>query len=130
MATTPNDEVNSLAAQHFVHVFGREYIWQVAPFDDDKHHSTAVAAHMRGRIPFPSRPKFGRLERFAAEGAVIKKTTLTEQLTYDDFKEMYGDDHILLFQVSEERGLLAAHDAMRKPIAGTTLYAMIRPEDA
>lgn len=130
LATTPNDEVNSLACQHFVHVFGREYIWQVAPLDDGGHHSTAVASHMRGRIPFPSRPKFSRLERFAAEGAVIKKTTLTEQFTYESFKEMYGGDHILLFQSSEERGLQVAHDEMRTPVAGTTIYAMIRPEDA
>lgn len=130
LATTPNDEVNSLATQHFVHVFGREYIWQVAPLDDGEHHSTAVASHMRARISFPSRPKFTRLERFAAEGAVIKKTTLTEQFTIKDFQEMYGEDHILLFHVSEERGLLVAHDEMRNPAPGTTLYAMIRPEDA
>ena len=130
IATTPNDEVNSLAAQHFVHVFGREHIWQVAPLDDDSHHSTSVASHMRGRIPFPSRPKFIRLERFAAEGAVIKKTTLTEQFTLKHFEEMYGEDHILLFLVNEERGLHIAHEKMRKPNAGTTIYAMIRPEDA
>ena len=130
LATTPNDEVNSLATQHFVHVFGREFIWQVAPHDDDYHHSTAVASHMRGRISFPSRPKYNRLERFAAEGAAIKKTTLTEQFSYNDFKQMYGEDHVLLFLDSEERGLRVAHDEMREPVTGTTLYALIKPEDA
>lgn len=130
LATTPNDEVNSLATQHFVHVFGREHIWQVAPMDDDNHRTTAVASHMRGRIPFPSRPKFDNLERFAAEGAVIKKTTLTEKFTYESFGEMYGEDHILLFLVSEEGVLKVASDEMRSPVVGTTLYAMVRPQDA
>ncbi len=130
VTTTPNDEVNSLAAHHFIHVFGRENVWQVAPTDDDAHHQTAVAAHMRGRICFPSRPKFKRLEDFAARGGVVKKTTLTEQFTMEDFEKMYGQEHILLFRVTEDKGLQVAYDEMRQPTPGTTLYAMIRPQDA
>lgn len=130
IATTPNDEVNSLASHHFVHVFGRENVWQVAPADDDAHHQTAVAGHMRGRICFPDRPQYHRLENFATQGAVIKKTTITEQFTMDDFKELYGEEHILLFRITEERGLDVVHDEMRTPGPDTTLYAIVRAEDA
>ena len=130
VTTTPNDEVNSLAAHHFIHVFGSENVWQVAPIDDDDHHQTAVASHMRGRICFPTRPQFNRLERFAAEGAVIKKTTVTEQFTFEHFQKIYGEEHILLFRVTEDKGLEVAYDKMRTPSPGTTLYAMIRPQDA
>ena len=130
ITTTPNDEVNSLASHHFIHVFGSENVWQVAPIDDDDHHQTAVASHMRGRICFPSRPQFNKLERFAAEGAVIKKTTITEQFAFGDFQKIYGEEHILLFRVTEDKGLEVAHDKMRTPSPGTTLYAMIRPQDA
>ena len=130
VTTTPNDEVNSLAAHHFIHVFGSENVWQVAPIDDDDHHQTAVASHLRGRICFPSRPQFNRLERFAAEGAVIKKTTITEQFTFEHFQKIYGEEHILLFRVTEDKGLEVAYDKMRTPSPGTTLYAMIRPQDA
>ena len=130
IATTPNDEVNSLASHHFVHVFGRENIWQVAPMDDDAHHQNAVAGHMRGRICFPNRPQLRDLESFIAEGAVIKKTSLSEQFTIEDFKELSGEDHILLFRVSEERGLEIDHDEMRPPGPESTLYALIRAEDA
>ncbi|PID80182.1 sodium:proton exchanger, partial [bacterium DOLZORAL124_64_63] len=130
IATTPNDEVNSLAGQHFIHVFGRENIWQVAPTDDNHHHRTAVASHMRGRICFPGRPQHSELERFVAEGAVVKKTTLTKQFTLEDFQKMYGDDHVLLFRVSEDKGLRVAYDGMRTPGAGTTIYALVRPEFA
>lgn len=130
IATTPNDEVNSLAAHHFIHIFGRENVWQVAPMDDEGHHQTAVASHMRGRICFPSRPQFKRLERFAAEGAVIKKTTISDQFTLADFQEMYGNEHILLFRVTEDKGLQVTYGDMKTPSPGTTLYAMIRPQDA
>ena len=130
VTTTPNDEVNSLAAHHFIHVFGSENVWQVAPIDDDDHHQTAVASHLRGRICFPSRPQFNKLERFAAEGAVIKKTTITEQFTFEHFQKIYGEEHVLLFRVTEDKGLEVAYDKMRTPSPGTTLYAMIRPQDA
>jgi len=130
IATTPNDEVNSLASHHFVHVFGRENIWQVAPEDDDAHHQTAVAGHMRGRICLPNRPKYNELEEFVAQGATIKKTTLTEQFTIEDFTNLYGENHILLFRVTEERGLEVAHDKMRSPGPDTTIYAMIRQQDS
>lgn len=129
IASTPNDEVNSLATHHFVHVFGRENIWQVAPMDDDAHHQTAVAGHMRGRICFRSRPQNSSLEKFVAEGAVIKKTTLTEQFTIEDFTALYGEDHILLFHDTEERGLEVAHEKMRTPGPDTTIYALIRQQE-
>ena len=130
ISTTSNDEVNSIAAQDFVHVFGSANVWQVAPTDDGAHHRNATAKHKRGRICFPDRPKFMRLETFAAQGAVIKHTTLTEQFTYNDFQQLYGEDHILLFEVTEEKGLQIAHEKMSEPTAGTTLYALVNPEDA
>lgn len=130
ISTTPNDEVNSLAAQDFIHIFDSQNVWQVAPTDDGAHHRNATAKHKRGRICFPNRPKFKQLETFAMQGAVIKQTTLTDKFTYQNFQELYGEDHILLFCVTEEKGLTIAHDQMRAPSSGTTLYAMVRPEDA
>jgi len=130
ISTTPNDEVNSLAAHDFIHVFGSANVWQVAPTDDGAHHRNTTAKHKRGRICFPGRPKFKQLETMAAHGGVIKETKITEQFTMEDFRALYGEDHILLFHVTEEKGLKIAHDEMSEPVAGTTLYAMIQPEDA
>jgi len=60
----------------------------------------------------------------------MKETKITEQFTMEDFRALYGKDHILLFYVTEEKGLKIAHDNMSEPNAGTTLYAMVNPEDA
>jgi len=130
IASTPNDEVNSIAAQDFIHVFGSANVWQVAPTDDGAHHRNATSMHKRGRICFPERPGFKLLESLAYHGGVIKTTTLTEQFTYEDFKNLYGEEHILLFYATEEKGLRIAHDDMKEPTAGTKLYAMVKPEDA
>lgn len=130
ISSTPNDEVNSLASQDFIHIFGSKNIWQVAAADDGVHHRNATAAHKRGRICFPQRPKFKELENFAAQGAQIKKTTISEQFTLVDFERIYGEEHILLFYLTNDKQLKVAHDKMREPEAGTTLYAMVKPEDA
>ena len=105
VAATPNNEVNSLAAQEFQHHFGKAKVWQITPQDVDAHHSRAVANHMRGRFCFFGGPKLRDLGLLVAKGAVMKATQLTEKFTLDDFRKTHGDDALILFQSDEEKGL-------------------------
>lgn len=127
VAATHNDEVNSLAAHEFTHIFGSADVWQVAPLDDNAHHTTAVASHMRGRIIFPNRPNIKQLSSMTMKGMAVKKTTLSEQFTFDDFNE-HNPEAILLFVNSAEKGLRPAHDDMKPPGDGHTVYAFIHPK--
>lgn len=126
VAATHNDEVNSLAAYEFIHIFGSAELWQVAPLDDNAHHTNAVDPHTRGRIIFTGRPNHKELSRKSHSGMEIKTTTLGEQFTFDDFQEKYPEA-ILLFTSSPEKGLHPAHDAMKRPEEGTTIYALSNP---
>lgn len=127
VAGTPNDEVNSLAANEFIHIFGSADVWQVAPLDDKSHHTTAVASHMRGRIIFPGRPNRKELSRISLSGMEIKKTNITEQFTYEDFLKNHPEA-VLLFTNSADKGLRPAHDEMRTPTDGHTIYAFVTPK--
>jgi NhaP-type Na+/H+ or K+/H+ antiporter len=129
VAGTHNDEVNSLAANEFTHIFGSAEVWQVAPLDDKAHHTTAVAAHMRGRIIFPGRPNHKELSRMSADGMEIKTTAISEQFTYADFCQR-NPDAILLFEDHPEKGLRPAFDDMKTPSEGSTLYAFVPPTQA
>ena len=129
IAITANDEVNSLAAKEFTHIFGSANVWQIAPDDDGTHHTTAVSASHRGRICFPNRPNHMDLEEFVEDGAVVKKTTLSEQFTYDDFIDLYFDNSIILFLYSGEKGLRPAADEMRDPGPGTSIYCLTTPTE-
>jgi NhaP-type Na+/H+ or K+/H+ antiporter len=126
IAGTHNDEVNSLAASEFTHIFGSADVWQVAPLDDKAHHTTAVAARMRGRIIFPGRPNHKILSRLSADGMEVKTTKLSEQFTYQDFLASYPDA-ILMFIDSPEKGLRPAFDEMKDPGVSSTLYAFTQP---
>ena len=127
VAATNNDEVNSLAAKEFTHIFGSAEIWQVAPLDDNDHHTNAVAAHQRGRILFTGRPNRKQLERHVQQGASIKKTTISDQFSYQDFIEAYPES-IILFLHSEEKGLRPADEDLKKVPPGNSIYALVFPE--
>jgi NhaP-type Na+/H+ or K+/H+ antiporter len=130
VTATPNDEVNSLAAREFTHIFGRANIWQIAPQDKDSHHMKAVASHRRGRICFLGEPTFSKLQLLARREAVIKKTKITEVFTLEDFQMTHGEDAIVLFLHSEDRGLRPASADLDKVSPDTTLYALVAPEPA
>lgn len=127
VAATNNDEVNSMAAKEFNHIFGSAEIWQVAPLDDNAHHTNAVASHNRSRILFTGRPNRKKLELLTREGAIVKKTAITEQYTYQDFLNT-NPDAIILFLNSTEKGLRPADADLKKVPAGTSIYALIMPD--
>ena len=130
MCTTANDEINSLAAKEFTHLFGSANVWQIAPDDDGAHHTTAVSASLRGRICFPGRPSHDDLEEFVESGAILKKTTLSEQYTYQDFVERYLHSAIVLFLDTPDKGLRPAADDMKDPGPGTTIFALTIPSES
>ncbi len=130
IAATPNDEINSLATREFSHIFGKANVWQIAPQDKDAHHMKAVASHRRGRICFSNSPSYPKLHNLARDGAIIKKTHLTDVFTLQDFDLTYGQDAIILFLQDENRNLRPAPAELEKLPPNTTIYALIIPEDA
>jgi hypothetical protein len=128
VAATNNDEVNSLAAKEFNHIFGSAEIWQVAPLDDNAHHTNAVAANKRGRILFTGRPNRMKLERLVVKGAIVKKTTISEQYAFQDFIDG-NPDAIILFIDSEDKGLRPASADLKKVPSGNSIYALVFPDE-
>ncbi len=130
IAATPNDEINTMAAQEFGHLFGKANCWQLTPYDSDQHHSKAVDHRQRARLCFFNSPKFRDLEAMALRGAVMKNTLLTEKFTFEDFLSKYGSSARILFMNHPEKGLMPLEsnpDAKSLP-SGTKIYAMVSEE--
>ena len=131
IAATPNDEINTMAAQEFGHLFGKVNCWQLTPYDSDQHHSKAVDHRQRARLCFLNGPKFRDLEAIALRGAVMKSTLLTEKFTLEDFFETYGASARVLFMNHAEKGLMPLEvnaDSKSVP-TGTKIYALV-PEES
>lgn len=130
IAGTPNDEVNSMATQRFIHAFGRSGVWQLAPQDRAGSHKTAAASDVRSQVCFTGAPGHAALQELAAGGAVVKKSQITEVFTLEDFRLTYdGRPYHILFLADQARGLRPAPVELERVAPGTTLYVLLPKAD-
>lgn len=127
VAATTNDEVNSMAAHRFAHQFSRAGCWQLKPVDSSAHHRKAAADELRSNLCFRGAPSHAELAKAAADGAVMKKTAITEVYGFDQFEE--NDPHAIVLFLSDSKGLRPAPENLTKVSAGTSVYALIPRED-
>ena len=125
VAATPNNEVNSLAAREFQHRFGKANVWQLTPKDASDHHSKAVASHMRGRFCFLGGPRFSELRAMVRRGGEMKASKLTDVFTLEGFRTIHGDDAMILFQHTPEKGLQPVHADAEKIEGFVTIYSLV-----
>lgn len=128
-AMTPNDEVNSLAATEFTEHFGSANVYQFAS-PPSTERLEKIPSHRRGRTLFDENITHDALQARFAAGAVIKKTTLTEDFTIDDFRERYPSA-LMLFTIPE-KGKLSISVAGRnlEPKPGKKLVALVDAAEA
>ena len=130
LALTPNDEVNSLAALHFLDIFGSSEVYQLPPSgtdEGDKKHSLPSA--LRGRFLFDKIANYEYLAFRVRSGAVVKKTPITEEFDYNAFREIYGQSAIPLFIITENKELkIFTADNKPTPRAGQTLISLVGPQ--
>ncbi len=128
LAMTPNDEVNSLAALHFVDIFGRSEVYQLFPAEQGKSSGSLMPMHLRGRYLFSETATFSALVSRFRSGAVVKKTLITEEFTFDAFKKMYGESAIPLLMITESEKLVVyTADSKPSPEPGQTLISIVDP---
>ncbi len=127
LAVTPNDEVNSLAALHFIEDFGRSQVYQlpkVSKFSAKSEES--IPQHLRGRLLFGPEATFAYLDQKFASGATLKKTPLTGEFSYESFKKFYGDKALPMFIIRKDNTLIVlASDTTPKPMAGQFLISLV-----
>jgi NhaP-type Na+/H+ or K+/H+ antiporter len=127
LALTPNDEVNSLAALHFVEYFGRSHVYQLPRQSRTKAVSEeTIPKHLSGRLLFTPEATFSNLSKRFGSGAVIKKTPLTAEFGFEAFKKLYGDKAMPMFVIKESGELIIfAHDNPPVPQPGQQIVALI-----
>ena len=126
IALTPNDEANSLAAIHFMHLFGREQVYQVAPWKPAKGKESEAPRNLRGRFLFGEDANYSYLMDRMSRGSVVKRSKLSGEYDYDAFLERYGDQAVLLFVIDENDKLLVnTRKDPLKPKSGQTIIALV-----
>jgi len=131
LAMTPNDEVNSLAALHFVDIFGTSQVYQLPPVaaaKEDK--KNEMPRHLRGRFLFDAQANYLYLTKRFRDGAVVKKNSMTEEFDYAAFKSKYGQQAMPVFIISDT-GKLTVCSAIDQPSpkVGQAIISIVDPVD-
>jgi len=127
LALTSNDEINSLAALNFTNLFGRSEVYQLPVEDIGNGVKQTVSHHLRGRLLFGPGLTYKNLARRFVAGNIIKKNSLTDEFTFEDFQARYGQDAIPLFIISgDKRATIATVDAPLLPKPGDVLISIVR----
>lgn len=127
LAMTSSDEVNSLATLSFVELFGRSQVYQLPRQSKATTSSEEnVPVLLSGRYLFTPEATFQELSRRFGSGAVIKKTHLTPEFTYEAFNSHYGDKATPLFLLKENGELITfAEDNPIQPQPGHHLIVLV-----
>ncbi|GIK41202.1 MAG: sodium:proton antiporter [Chloroflexota bacterium] len=127
LALTSNDEANALACLHLQDEFGSSNVYQLSPKSLVQHKSKQPSRDRLGRL-FPGREiTYEKLAVLVQEGAVIKKTQLTQQFTYADYTSYYGNNFVPLLLLRGKQAFVWTTDLPLTPQTGWTLLSLTLP---
>ena len=125
LALTRNDEANALACKHFEDEFGSSEVYQLPPLLSDRA-KAEPNRYQLGRMLFTEGATFVCLRDMLNMGAVVKKTALTDQFGWDDFRQEYAESKVvLLLATRREEALICTVDRPIVPQAGWTVISLI-----
>lgn len=125
LAVTRNDAANALACQHLSEEFGSSHVFQLPPETVASTGGGGPSRGQTGRLFGNPDLTYDKLIHMIEDGAIIKKTVLTEQFTYSDFEEYYGDTHVLFMAIKDERVLVNMVESPLIPEPGWTLVSLL-----
>jgi NhaP-type Na+/H+ or K+/H+ antiporter len=126
LAVTTNEEVNALAVRELAHVFGRRNVYQISPDKTGAGRRQSVGERLRGRLLFSNGLGTAQFVRQLADGAVLKKTKLSDAFSYADFRRIHGEMAIVLFLIDAKKNLtVCTTDDDPSPQSGDTLLALV-----
>ncbi len=104
IALTPNDQVNTLAAQRMTRVFGRASVYRLAE------RASAEGEHEEhpegeGRVLSGAKATYRAITGIWAKNGGVQVTPLSADYTLADFREEHGENAVPLFVVSETNKL-------------------------
>ncbi len=123
VALLPSEEINRLALQRFVPLFGRAGLYRVADAGKPRTGSDAP-----GRVLFRADATVDWLTQQLGAGARVKSTRLTERFGAEQFAAQHQGRALPLFVVTPDRKLHVVAVGAPPPLpAGSTVISLVPP---
>ncbi|MDF1657416.1 MAG: sodium:proton antiporter [Verrucomicrobiales bacterium] len=129
LATTPNDQVNTLACINLGHTLGISNVYQLKPADSEGSERKSSSSEFHGRYFGDREVTSSEIEALARGGAIMKCTTLNEEFTIEDFRAHYGENSLILFRISSSGELLVVGKKSGSFTAGEQLIALVKESE-
>ena len=128
LALTRNDEANALACMHLQIEFGSSKVYQLPPKTFISGENRSPSRERLGRLLFHTQTTYDNLAEMLHEGAKIKRTNLTEQFTYEDYRAKHEGNFVpLLFFRGQQVRVVTVDDSFN-PQPGWTLVSLVSPD--
>lgn len=125
VATTPNDDVNTLAVAHFRRLFGDSNVHQVRPSTKLGRPLPEYAGALQAP-PIAAGATLDKLDALVKAGGRTASVELDGTQTCESVRERFGPDSAPLFAVSEDDKLTLIHPDEELPGEGT-LVVLVPP---
>ncbi|WP_067728403.1 cation:proton antiporter [Oceanobacillus damuensis] len=129
LALTDDPAYNSLICTTFLPEYGRTNVFKASPYPFfEEGHSSGVVSKVGGRILFDKKFSLKDLNGKVESGFVIRKTTLTEQYSLEDYKVDKDPSTVFLYLLKPSGKLKLFSEEMRTvPAAGDTIVSLTPP---
>lgn len=130
LAISGRSNLDTLACLRFKSEFGVKNVYELKSTRekhiDDKH---IVSTRHRGYELFGENVAYGNLAQYLRNGAEIKSTQLSDEFTFEQYLEKYGERVIPLFAIdNKQRIQIFVTNGKMKPESGWAIIGMIQTE--
>ena len=131
LALTANDEVNALSARHYLHLFGRQNLFQLAPGRGSQGDSSKLAPGLRARVLGSASLTYEELQRRYASGHRFISERWTGEVGVGAWAREHGEEAIPLIVVRPSGAVTVGSPGQALDIrAGDTVVAMTAKPDS
>jgi NhaP-type Na+/H+ or K+/H+ antiporter len=125
LALTVNDEVNALSARHFVHLFGRQNLYQISPTRRPSEGSSELSSELRASVFGGDELTFEVLQKRIESGGQFTSTPLTDQFGIEEWHGEHGASAVPLVLVTRAGAVAVASPGRAfDPKPGDTLIGL------
>jgi len=100
-ALTANDEVNALSATRFLHLFGRQNLFQLSPEPQPGEGGAPLSAEIRARVLGSAKLTYKELAHRFETGGEFETVELRDDYDIDAWLTERGDDAVILVVISK-----------------------------
>ena len=129
LAMSRRPGLNELACMRFARDFGRDHVFTVKNEQEGEHGKHKVSGERIGRVLFNGELSLGKLIKSAHAGNEIVVTELSEEFSFEDYKEAQ-EDSIVIFAIEPPcRVRFPVGDENVEPEAGWKVAALRKPRN-